>query len=208
MHLNTWRLSGSLGSLALLSLFLPACSSDGHLNLFGYTTKPNYDTGIKTVYLPMAGNKTMMHGSVEFDLTRAIVNEIQSKTPYRVVHSPVGADTELTVLFKSRNKTVININQIGENREAQLGMVVEVIWKDLRPGHEGDILSSPKRKEGEPPPLDANGNPKPPVPVTITPFAFYIPEIGGSNASAMAQLYSKVATQITHMMEISGAGWR
>ena len=40
LSLRQWA---SLGSMALLSLFLPACASDGHINLFGYTTAPNYD---------------------------------------------------------------------------------------------------------------------------------------------------------------------
>ena len=97
MNSATLRLGGTLASMTLLALMLPACSWDGHINLLGYTTAPNYDCTIKTVFVPMVQNTTMKHGSIEFDMTRAIVNEIQLKTPYRVVHSKNGADTELLI---------------------------------------------------------------------------------------------------------------
>jgi Lipopolysaccharide-assembly len=207
MNSVTWRMCSSLGTIAIVSLFLPACSSDGHFNLFGYTTAPNYDCTIKTVYVPMVKNLTMIHGSIEFDVTTALINEIQLKTPFRVVHSSVGADTELLCTIKNRNKVVININQLGENREAQLGLVFEVVWRDLRPGHDGEVLSGPKRKEGEVPLLDKDGKVKPPSPVVISPVTYYIPELGGSDATAKAEIYRKLAIQVTNMMEISGK-WR
>ena len=155
----------------------------------------------------MVKNLTPLHGSIEFDVTRAIITEIQLKTPYRVVHSASRADSELIVTIKNRNKVVININQLGETREAQLGLIFEVVWRDLRKGHEGDILSASRRLPGEPPLLGPDGKEKLPPPVTISPIAFYIPEIGGSNATALAQIYAKAATQITNMMERSGKGW-
>ena len=54
---------------------LPSCSSDGNFTLFGYTTAPNYECGIKTVRVPIFKNEwpastvrpTWPAGSVTFN---------------------------------------------------------------------------------------------------------------------------------------------
>jgi len=37
----------------LFALALCGCESGGHFTFLGYTTRPNYDTCIKTVYVPI-----------------------------------------------------------------------------------------------------------------------------------------------------------
>src|SRR5471030_299804 len=76
------------------SVALPSCSSDGNFTLFGYTTRPNYDPGIRTVHVPIFKHDTMRQG-LEFELTKAVVREIEAKTTFKVV-SGGHADTELT----------------------------------------------------------------------------------------------------------------
>lgn len=209
MNSLCWRLSLSFCSLAPLCLLLPACTSDGHISLFGYSSAPLYDMTIRTVYVPQVENETKMHGSLQFDVTRAIITEIHLRTPYRVVHDRAKADTELICKIKNRSKVVNNIQQLGETREAQVGMNFEVIWRDLRKGHEDDVLSQPKRPDNEvPAPIGPDGKPvKTPV-VLISPVVFYIPEVGGSDASARAQIYKNLAIQVANMMETTGKGWR
>jgi hypothetical protein len=197
----------SVGSLAMAFSLLPGCQ-DGHFTFLGYTTAPNYDTTIHTVYLPIVQNKTMIVGSIEFDVTRNITTEIHQRTPYRVVNRKAGADTELIVTIKNRDKSVINMNQLGETREALLGINFEVVWRDLRKGHEGEILSAPKLREGVLPPLGPDGRPKDPPPVLLSPITFYIPEIGDSDATAKLRIYKTLGIQIANMMEVSGKGWR
>ena len=49
------------------------CASDGHVGFLGYTTAPNYDPGIRTVYVPIFKSKvleTTPYRGVEFTLTR------------------------------------------------------------------------------------------------------------------------------------------
>jgi hypothetical protein len=58
-------------------LALPACEWDGQFTVLGYTTRPNYDSGIRTVRVPIFKNVTFWRG-LEFDLTRAVVREIES----------------------------------------------------------------------------------------------------------------------------------
>ena len=41
---------------------MAGCTSDGHFRFAGYTTEPNYDPSIHTVYVPMAQNVTFRRG--------------------------------------------------------------------------------------------------------------------------------------------------
>src|SRR5262245_17178092 len=123
--------------LAASALIMPSCEWDGNFTVLGYTTKPQYPCNIHTVYVPIFKNLTLWRG-LEFDLTRAVIREIEAKTPYKVVSSPDSADTELKGTIVSLNKNVINRNQLNEIREAETTLAVEITWKDLRTG---EILS-------------------------------------------------------------------
>jgi hypothetical protein len=186
--------------IGLMTMLLPACSWDGHFSVLGYTTQPLYDLSIKTVRVPIFKNVTFRRG-LEFDLTEAVVNAIHSKTPYRVVQSCEDADTELIGTIASRTKAVTNFNQIGETRNAETTLTVEVVWRDLRPGHVGDVLSQPRPgKPGDPPPpLPPPGAVAPPV--LVQSIGTFIPELGGSLTTAEKTNVDRIAVQIVSMME-------
>src|SRR4051794_41162263 len=97
--------------LALALCAVCGCESAGHFSGFGYTTKPTYDEGVRTVYLPIAENKTFRRG-LEYDLTRAIEREIEQKTPYKIVSDPCRADTELRVTIATAAKNLLNRNPL------------------------------------------------------------------------------------------------
>jgi hypothetical protein len=182
------------------ALLLPSCGWDGHFTVLGYTTRPNYDCSIKTVRVPIFKNQTMRRG-IEFDLTKAVVREIEQKTPFKVVGHDSDADTELTGNIISLNKNILNRNQLNEVREAEMVLIVEVIWRDLRPDHLGEILSGPKRGPINPDlPPDA---PPPPIPPQIlSATGGFIPELGGSITTAQKQAVDRLAVQIVSMMEV------
>jgi hypothetical protein len=190
------------------ALLLASCSGDGHFTLFGYSTQPNYDPGIRTVYVPIFQNVTFARG-LERDLTMAVIREIEAKTPYKIADCRANADTELIGKIVSTTKGVITVNQLGEVRDAQAGMSVDLVWRDLRPGSTGAILSIERKKEevrGEVPPAPLpDAKPLPPTaPAAVTPSATYIPELGGSLLAAQKQLVDRTAIQIVSMME---KGW-
>src|SRR5215471_5504302 len=85
------RFSGAV--LATVALFFSSCGWDGQFSILGYTTRANYDTSIHTVRVPIFKNNTFYKG-MEFDLTRAVVREIEAKTPFKVVSEGCSADTE------------------------------------------------------------------------------------------------------------------
>jgi hypothetical protein len=143
-------LAGTL-LLAGVALALPSCGWDGHFTVFGYTTRPNYDTKYKTVRVPIFKNKTYWSvepvPGMEMDLTRAVIREIEAKTPYKVVQCD-DADTVLIGTITQFTKMPLSYNQLNEIREGETTLVVELVWKDTRTG---EVLSFPRRPEDRAP---------------------------------------------------------
>jgi len=195
-HRNRW-----LALLAVACFVLPSCQEDGNFCVLGYTTKPNYDPNIHTIHVPIFENNVQgdsITRGIEFQLTEAVVREINLKTPYRVVSPREPADTELKGTIVNYTKTIINRNQLNEIREAENALTVELVWRDLRTG---EILSRPRRLTPPPPlPPDA-APPLPPPPVQVISLANFIPEIGQSGTSARKVAIDRMAVQIVSMME-------
>jgi Lipopolysaccharide-assembly len=205
---------------ALALLATCGCESAGHFSVLGYTTRPNYDECIHSVYVPIFENNTLRRG-LEFDLTRAVVREIEQKTPYKVISDRSRADTELSGTILVVSKNLLNRNQLNEIREAEMVVTVALVWKDLRTG---EVLSKPRKTPdvyptpGIPaldiPDVGAGptaGAPPPPPPVlpvkpdaTLvldTGIGTYIPELGQSTTTAYQQAINRLAVQIVSQME-------
>ena len=193
--------SGSLMLIALATALQFGCGTwDGHFCLLGYTTRPPYDIGIRTVRVPIFKNVTM-HRGIEFDITEAVIREIEAKTPFKVVQGCVDADTELIGTVVGVNKGVVNLNQLGETRAAETTLSVELVWRDLRPGRGGDVLSQPlPGRPGDPLPPPVIRAPAPPVLVQAISDDF-IPELGSSITTARKQMVDRLAIKIVSMME-------
>jgi hypothetical protein len=133
---------GLLLGLSAVLLFLPACTWDGHFTLLGYSTRPNYDTCYKTIRVNIFKDPTFWAvvpaPGLEQNLTWALVHEIEQKTPWKV--SQNNPDLEVTGVIRSFTKSVLNYNQLNEQREVETTLVCEVVWRDLRTGQ---ILSTP-----------------------------------------------------------------
>jgi hypothetical protein len=143
-----------LVALASCALLLPSCASwDGHLCILGYTTQPNYDLRFHSVSVQVFKNRTPWNltpaPGLEMDLTRAVVREIEAKTPYKVLSC--NADTELRGTIIQFSKNLLNYTQLNEIREAETTMTVELVWRDKR---SGEVLTKPARRPGAPLPLD------------------------------------------------------
>jgi hypothetical protein len=207
--------------ILLAGLALPGCESGGHFTLLGYSTRPNYDPCIKTVYVPIFQSQIMLDNTrrqVPFELTRAVIREIETKTPYKVVSHREGADTELTGNIVGLTKNLLIRNQLNEIREAETVLTVGIVWKDLR---SGEVLSLNRRAANvvatpgipaldipdagdllAPPPPPPPGVPLPgPPPVLVTGLGDFVPEIGQSNATAYQQSVNRLAVQIVSLME-------
>jgi hypothetical protein len=159
-------------ALAACALVLPSCSGDGHFTVLGYSTKPNYDPNIHTVRVPIFKNHTQMAVTptvgMEMDLTRAVVREIELKTPFKVVQDCENADTELRGVIIGFSKAMLNYNPFNEVREAETQLVVQIVWRDLRTGK---VLSRGPRRPGE------SADPDQRQPLLATPDSLFPPGV-------------------------------
>jgi hypothetical protein len=137
-----------------LAIVFTGCASDPTK---GYAPASLYPEGISTVAVPVFSCDSYTR-DVEFELTDALIKEIEARTPYKVV--PEGrADTillgriktiELDQLSKSR--------QTGLSEEQIISVTIDFEWKDLRSsrtlvqreGFTGQGFFDPSRPTGEP----------------------------------------------------------
>lgn len=158
----------------------------------GYVVGSPYGPEVRTIHVPTFTNDAYrpsytndgFRRGFELQLTEAVQNQIQTRTPFRLVKSDQ-ADTRLTGRVVSVDKSVANQNKYDDPRELELSIGVEVIWEDLR---SGAILAQ------QTVPVDA----KIAQAVVNTSFA---PESGQSLATATQEAVNQMARQIVSLME-------
>ena len=92
-----------------------------------------YRNDVRTVAVPIFTNRTFER-NIEFGLSKAIVNYIESNTPYKVVPKE-RADTILEgEITRVELDTVSNSAQAAIPQEQLLTIRVNFTWKDLRTG--------------------------------------------------------------------------
>ncbi len=149
----------------------------------GYTVGNAFQGNVRSVYVPIATSDDFRRG-YEFQLTEAVLDQIKSRTPFRIAKSDA-ADTKLTMKIKSIRKTVLGTTADNDPRSLQVQYSVDVIWEDLRTGR---ILAQRQVSlEPEISHLYATG--------TMSP------EVGQSLTTATQQAMKSMAQQIVDLME-------
>lgn len=106
----------------------------------GYHWGTLYRGDVRTVAVPIFTNKTYYRG-VEFNLTKAIVNQLEAQSPYKVVPRE-RADTVLEGEIQRVRVRTISLDRVTDIPQEQLYEVsVNFTWKDLR---SGKILATQK----------------------------------------------------------------
>lgn len=101
----------------------------------GHTWNGLYRQDVKTVAVPVFANRTYYRG-VEFNLTKAVINQIESRTPYKVVPREQ-ADTILEGEVINAGVHTQSRSQImGLPQEQLYYLIVNFTWKDLRSGQQ------------------------------------------------------------------------
>ena len=109
-----------LPTLLLAALLLPGC---------GYSSKGVYPTEVQTVALPLFANTTWERG-LEGDLGEALVKEVVSRTPYRVVDGSVAQST-LTGTIRRAGRRRLALTRVGGvPEEVEYAIVVDFVWAD------------------------------------------------------------------------------
>jgi hypothetical protein len=159
-------------ALASFPLGLPGC---------GYSLRAPYDLSIKTVYVPMFRSMSFRR-DVQQQLTLLVIQEIERRTPYKVVGKLEGADTILdgTVNFADKNLVVENPFNLPRQLTAQINATVN--W-----------THNPPTKEE----LDPNLGHATVVAETLN----FVPEVGETAVAAFYKTNQALARQIVDMME-------
>lgn len=118
-------LLGLLGSAALFS-----CASDP---TSGYSTLSTFPRGYATVGVPIFENDTFDR-NVEFELTDALIKEIEARTPYKVTRE-AQSDTILTGrITQVRREQLSKSRGTGLGEEVVLSVTIDFEWVDARTG--------------------------------------------------------------------------
>ncbi|MCZ6835170.1 MAG: LptE family protein [Planctomycetota bacterium] len=123
----------------------------------GYAAMSVFPTNFSTVFVPIFENETYFR-NMEYDLTDALVKEIEARTPYRMA-SESRADTMLSgKIVKVELDQLSKSQQTGLSEESVLQVTIDFEWKDLRTGRAmivrrnfaGFGLFVPSQPTGEP----------------------------------------------------------
>ena len=99
----------------------------------GYQWRSLYREDVRSVAVPIFSNKDF-HRGVEFSLARALVTQIESHTPYKVMPRE-RADTILEgEIVEVRVRTVSSESRAGVPQEQLYEIRCNFVWKDLRTG--------------------------------------------------------------------------
>jgi len=124
-------------TLALATL-LGGCGYNGYSTTGsepsdGYKWRSLYREDVRTVAVPIFANRDF-HRGVEFNLSKALVNQLEAHSPYKVVPRE-RADTILEgEVVSVQIRTLSEDNETAIPQEQLYLMTVNFTWKDLRTG--------------------------------------------------------------------------
>lgn len=109
--------------LLILALFVAGC---------GYTSRSLIESNIRSIYVDIFDNETFRRG-LEFDLTRAVKEEILFRTKLQIVDRK-RADTVIFGKIIDVQENVLIENPDAEVVESRVTVYVDVLWVDRRTG--------------------------------------------------------------------------
>jgi hypothetical protein len=149
----------------------------------GYRFGHHADPTIRTVAVPVFESVADRTG-IELQLTEAVQREIQSRTPFRLVHAS-RADTVLRGRVVGVRKRALSRSLTDDPREVEFALAVEVTWEDRRGNR-----------------LGAGSVPIAPEAVPVLSTGSQAVEIGQSRATANQQAVARLASQVVDLMEV------
>ena len=145
-----------------------------------------YPSHIKTVHVPVFDSLSFRRNLGE-QLSEAVIKEVETKTPYKVVGSPCEADSVLTCKIIQDKRNMIVQDWYNDPRQLQIALRVQVSWVD----HKGDVL-----RQSQPIVIS------PATSTSVTATSVLTAEAGQSVATAQQLTMQRAAEQIVGMMEM------
>jgi hypothetical protein len=171
------------GFITVFCLALAVAASGCTVYRFGACSL--YRPDVQTVHVPVIESASFRRNLGE-QLTEAVVKEIETSTPYKVVDSS-NADSVLEIQLGSDTKRIVAENGLDEPRNVELAWQIQMTWRDRR----GNLITRSAM------PLDDTV-------ISISQAANITPEVGQSIATGQQKIVQRLATQIVSQME---AGW-
>ena len=117
-------------TMALCLAALTSCSSDPTK---GYSSTSTFPQAISSVSVPIFTTKSYVR-NVEFELTDALIKEIEARTPYKVT-SEQRADTIVLGQINSVELGQLSKSpRTGLSEEVIVSVTIDFQWRDLRSG--------------------------------------------------------------------------
>lgn len=167
--------------LSALIVFAFLCTTGCAGYRFGPRSMFRHD--IRTVHVPIFVSDTLRRGLGE-RLTEAVVKEIASRTPYKLVNADQ-ADSVLRGRIVTADKNALTSNINGEPRVLDVNFQLQISWTD----RQGNLLSGPIIYDIAPTALNINQS------------ASFVPEGGQSLATAQQESIQRLARQVVSQME-------
>lgn len=134
-HYKRVKMRSSIALIAILC---------GIIITIGCGYVPSSSTEIKTIAIPVFGNRTLWRG-YEFELTNLVQNEILVRLPdYRLVSDPTKADRVLMGEIVNMSKPVLVEGELGRTIQSQVSITLRVLIKDQ---HTGKIIYDGEHSE-------------------------------------------------------------
>jgi hypothetical protein len=129
------------------------CASDPTV---GYAAVAPFSDDVRTIAIPIATNESFVR-DVEFDLTDALIKEIEARTSWKVV-GMARADTVLSTQIRRVDLDQVSKSPVtGLGEEVLVRVTIDFQWKDYRNdallaerrGFAGQRMFDPSRPTGE-----------------------------------------------------------
>jgi hypothetical protein len=172
-------------SLAVLLTAILSCAMFSGCAMYRFGACSLYRPDIQTVHVPVIKSASFRRNLGE-QLTEAVVKEIETSSPYKVVGA-ADADSTLEVHIDNDIKNVLAENAYDEPRSLEMSMYVHMTWRDRR----GNLITQSTV------PLDDTV-------VSLAESANFIPESGQSVVTSQQKVMQGLAAQIVSQME---AAW-
>ncbi|MEX1040636.1 MAG: LPS assembly lipoprotein LptE [Pirellulaceae bacterium] len=167
-----------------LTVMVAALGGCAHYQLGNRTL---YRSDIRTVHVPMFESQSFRRGLGE-RVTEAVIKEIESNTPYKVVGSD-RADTILKGELAFDRKKVIGRNNLDDPRMLREDLMITYTWTDQR----GQVLGQPVSFEMSP---TLAGD-------AIVNEGMLIPEAGQSITTAQEEAIRDFAKLVVRGMQVA-----
>ena len=100
----------------------------------GYSSRSLYSTDVKTVFVEEFQSESFRRG-IEFELTRAVTQQLELHSPFKIISDRRKADSVLYGSIKSvSEKALAQQRELDRSIVNEVLIVVGVTWKDLRSG--------------------------------------------------------------------------